>query len=448
MDKFVIVEYTISNIGVQLLSDVYVGFYIDADIMHIDENPYGYYGAQDDITGFLRLYNIPGLGTQEVNIAWAADNDGSNMQQIFSEQSPLGALGMTVLHTPNPDLQISYNWWISNSSGYPRDWGPWKSSSQEVWAAMNPYGSGNVFPDGVLGTPGGDVSKYFVMSNGECDYDQIYACFWSEDHPDEGWLPPSPFCPDLANGYDVRFLLSFGPFDQIVPGDSLTFAVAYIMGENLHVDPSNLLVDPNMTDPDRFYSNLDFSDLVRNALVAESLYYNEVFNRAPGDFCLIFPPNKTFSPRRIRFDWEDAIDPDVGDSVEYDLYLSTSYHFPFGSTWIRPYLTESECTWRLDDGAYFWKVKAKDRRGGETWSSQIRRLMVTGIPHSSLGDFNMDGLIDLGDVVFAVNYIYRSGPASDPLELGDTDCDGQVDIEDVILLLNFLFKNGVPLSCP
>jgi hypothetical protein len=447
-DKFIIVEYMLRNIGVRLLSNVYVGFYMDADIMHIDESPYGQYGAQDDITGFLRNYQIPGLGTREVNIAWTADNDGSNMQPVFTNQSPRGTLGMIVLRTPNPDLQISYNWWVSNQSGYPRDWGPWKSSSQDVWAAMNPYGSGGAFPDGVLGTPGGDVSKYFVMSNGEIDYDQIYACVWPDDHPEEGWLDPSPICSDLANGYDVRFLLSFGPFDQIVPGDSLTFAVAYIMGENLHVNPSNLLVDPNMTDPDRFYSNLDFSDLVVTALKAESLYYEVLYNRPPNAFSLLFPPNKAFVPRQVRFDWEDAVDPDTSDWVKYDLYLSTSYHFPFESTWIRPDMPESECRWQLDDGTYFWKVKAEDRRGAETWSGQIRRLVVTGIPHSSVGDFNMDGLIDLGDVVFAINYIYRSGPASDPLGLGDTDCDGQVDIGDVVLLLNYLFKNGPRLSCP
>jgi hypothetical protein len=221
-----------------------------------------------------------------------------------------------------------------------------------------------------------------------------------------------------------------------------------VMGENLHVDPLNLAADPSMTDPDRFYSNLDFTDLVMTALRAESLYYEVLYNRPPNAFSLLFPPDKAFVPRQVRLDWEDAVDPDSSDWVKYDLYLSTSYHFPLGSTWGRPNLPESECMWKLDDGAYFWRVKAKDRRGAETWSSQIRRLVVTGIPHSSLGDFNMDGLVDLGDVVFAINYIYRSGPASDPLELGDTDCDGQVDIGDVVLLLNYLFKNGAPLSCP
>jgi hypothetical protein len=448
LDKFIIVEYGIENIGSYLLTELYVGFYMDADIMHVDENPYGQFGAQDDITGFLRSYQVAPGDTREVNIAWAADNDGSNMQPFFTEMSPRGALGMTVLHTPNPDLLVSHNWWISDQSGYPGDWGPWLASNQSAWAIMNPYGSGNLFPNGVLGTPGGDVSKYFIMSNGEFDYDQIYACVWPSDHPDEGWLPPSPECSNLANGYDTRFLLSFGPFNQIAPGDSLTFAVAYVLGENLHVDPTNLLVDPNMTDPARFYSNLDFTDLVRNALTAESLYYALVFNRAPAAFSLLFPPNKAFTPRRVAFDWEDAVDPDTADRVWYDLYVSTSYYFYPHTTIIRPWLTESQYSRVLEEGVYFWKVKARDNRGAERWSDQVRSFIVTGMPYLSLGDFDGDGTVDIGDEIFAINYLYRSGPAPDPLELGDANCDDSVDGGDVVYLINYLFRNGPEPSCP
>jgi hypothetical protein len=191
---------------------------------------------------------------------------------------------MKLLHASNPDVQISYNWWVSNGDAATKDWGPWKAANQAIWAAMNPYGSGNLFPDNVLGTPGGDVSKYFIMSNQEFDYDQIYSCVWPVWHPEEGWLPVNEqVCGDLANGYDTRFLFSFGPFDQLAPGDSLSFVVAFVIGESLHVDPLNLAKDPNMRDPDRFYANLDFSSLVQNALVAQELYNDNFFVFLPGD---------------------------------------------------------------------------------------------------------------------------------------------------------------------
>jgi len=284
-DKFIIAEYMVENIGDYLLSDAYIGFFMDADITHIDEDPYGEYGAQDDITGFLHMYD-----GDTVNIVWAADNDGHGSEDggagtpYFTDKSPRSVIGMKVLNSPNSDLQISYNWWISNMSGAPRDWGPWLAVNQPTWEAMNPYGSGNFFPGNALGTPGGDVSKYFIMSNGELDYDQIYSCVWPNWHPEEGWLPVNEtMCEDLANGKDIRFLLSFGPFDQIAPGDSLIFAVAFVIGETLHVDPLNLAVDPNMVDPDRFYANLNFSSLVQNAQVAQELYNDNFFVFFPGD---------------------------------------------------------------------------------------------------------------------------------------------------------------------
>jgi len=285
-DKFIIAEYVMKNIGNYLLSQIYIGFFMDTDIQYWAESGYGpIYGAQDDITGFLKVYN-----GDTVNIAWAADNDGHGEMDggegtpYFTDKSPRSVIGMKVLHTPNPNLQISYNWWIPNQNGSPRDWGPWKAANQAVWEAMNPYGSGNAFPDNVLGTPGGDVSKYFIMSNGEIDYDQIYSCVWPVWHPEEGWLPVNEqMCGDLANGYDTRFLFSFGPFDQLAPGESLNFAVAFVIGETLHVDPRNLAHDPNMTHPDTFYAHLNFSSLVQNALVAQELYNDNFFVFFPGD---------------------------------------------------------------------------------------------------------------------------------------------------------------------
>jgi hypothetical protein len=289
-DKFIIAEYTIENIGTYLLSQMYVGFYMDADVMQVDEDPYGPYGYQDDITGFLRQYEVLPGDIRVVNIAWAADNDGHGDADggagtpYFTDQSPRSVVGIRLLRYPNPEVQISYNWWISNVYGSPGDWGPWKAANQAVWEQMNPYGSGYTFPDNALGTPGGDVSKYFIMSNGEIDYDQIYSCVWPEWHPSEGWLPVNETeCEDFADGLDTRFLLSFGPLDQIASGESLCFAVAFVIGETLHVDPLNFAENFSDEDPGEFHSNLDFSGLVNNALIAESLYYDILYSAVPGD---------------------------------------------------------------------------------------------------------------------------------------------------------------------
>jgi len=63
------------------------------------------------------------------------------------------------------------------------------------------------------------------------------------------------------------------------------------------------------------------------------------------------------------------------------------------------------------------------------------------------GDANEDGVIDIGDVVYLLEYLFKGGPAPDPLEAGDTNCDGLVNIGDVVYLINYLFKGGTAPSC-
>jgi hypothetical protein len=60
------------------------------------------------------------------------------------------------------------------------------------------------------------------------------------------------------------------------------------------------------------------------------------------------------------------------------------------------------------------------------------------------GDANGDGVIDISDVVYLLNYLFVGGPAPVPLAAGDATCDGVVDAADVVHLLNYLFVNGPP----
>ncbi|UCB51834.1 MAG: M20/M25/M40 family metallo-hydrolase, partial [Candidatus Zixiibacteriota bacterium] len=64
------------------------------------------------------------------------------------------------------------------------------------------------------------------------------------------------------------------------------------------------------------------------------------------------------------------------------------------------------------------------------------------------GDVNKDLIINIGDVVFLISYLYRSGPAPDPVEAGDVNCDGIVDLGDVVYLISYLYRGGPPPGCP
>jgi hypothetical protein len=64
------------------------------------------------------------------------------------------------------------------------------------------------------------------------------------------------------------------------------------------------------------------------------------------------------------------------------------------------------------------------------------------------GDANGNGIVDVGDILYLVNYLYRGGPAPSPVDAGDANCDGLVAAGDIIYLVNYLFRGGPPPGCP
>ena len=84
-------------------------------------------------------------------------------------------------------------------------------------------------------------------------------------------------------------------------------------------------------------------------------------------------------------------------------------------------------------------VAAQDYCNADTLSFMVRTYLS--------GDANADGVIDLGDVVYLINYLYRDGSAPNPLEAGDVNCDETVDLGDVVYLINYLYRDGPPPGC-
>jgi len=79
-------------------------------------------------------------------------------------------------------------------------------------------------------------------------------------------------------------------------------------------------------------------------------------------------------------------------------------------------------------------------------SSDISILVNLTYP-SSCGDTNGDGVVNIADVVYIVNYIFRSGPAPIPLEAVDVNGDGLTNIGDAVYLIGYLFHSGSPPEC-
>lgn len=60
------------------------------------------------------------------------------------------------------------------------------------------------------------------------------------------------------------------------------------------------------------------------------------------------------------------------------------------------------------------------------------------------GDADSNGNINVADAVYIINYVFKGGPAPNPLCAADSDHDGNVNISDAVNIINFVFKGGPP----
>jgi len=62
------------------------------------------------------------------------------------------------------------------------------------------------------------------------------------------------------------------------------------------------------------------------------------------------------------------------------------------------------------------------------------------------GDTNGDGVVDIGDAVFLLHYIFEDGPAPSPLCIGDVGgafgSDGATNVADAVFLITYIFRHG------
>ena len=77
-------------------------------------------------------------------------------------------------------------------------------------------------------------------------------------------------------------------------------------------------------------------------------------------------------------------------------------------------------------------------------------VVEAGYVHASFvmrGDATGDGTLDVGDVLYLVNYLFLGTSAPCPMEAGDATCDGIVDVADALFIINYLFLGTSPPGC-
>jgi len=71
-----------------------------------------------------------------------------------------------------------------------------------------------------------------------------------------------------------------------------------------------------------------------------------------------------------------------------------------------------------------------------------------GISKFMCGDCNASSEVELGDVVYLINYLYKNGAPPMPMQSGDVNLDSVVELGDIVYLINYLYKNGNPPCRP
>jgi aminopeptidase N len=90
---------------------------------------------------------------------------------------------------------------------------------------------------------------------------------------------------------------------------------------------------------------------------------------------------------------------------------------------------------------YNFTVRAYDSSLPQKIDVQTLSLLIGPTPYVR-GDANKDETIDIGDIVYLINYVFYSGTPPQPQESGDVNCDSLVDINDIVHLINFVFYQG------
>jgi len=140
---------------------------------------------------------------------------------------------------------------------------------------------------------------------------------------------------------------------------------------------------------------------------------------------------------RPTFVWDPVVDPDPGSVFIYILTVSLNPSFTFKQD-IMTYLATS-FRWPdplLADATYWWRVHA-DNIHGDTITSPARSFRLT-----TAGDENGDGVADVFDVIWLIDYAFAGGPPPNPLSLADVNGDCASDVFDIIYLIDHVFSGG------
>ena len=152
--------------------------------------------------------------------------------------------------------------------------------------------------------------------------------------------------------------------------------------------------------------------------------------------------------------------PMVDESVQFTASAtdaegdSVYYRWDWGdgqqSDWLGPFPSGVTCeashSWTTV-GDYDVTVVCRDEFQAESAPSTALTVAVQCC--LVRGDADASGAINVSDLTYLVNYLFKGGPSPVCDEEGNADAAGAINVSDLTYLVNYLFKGGpVPPGCP
>jgi hypothetical protein len=138
------------------------------------------------------------------------------------------------------------------------------------------------------------------------------------------------------------------------------------------------------------------------------------------------------------FDWSDATDPNPVDTLTYRLRIGTDSLFFSAVNYNNLPVSEyTPSTALLYNKQYWWRVTAQDNTGLTGPISNIPSFWTW-----TLGDVNHSHSMNVLDLTYMVDRLFRGGPPIVPLFVGDVNGDCGVNVLDLTYMIDRLFRGG------
>ncbi len=118
--------------------------------------------------------------------------------------------------------------------------------------------------------------------------------------------------------------------------------------------------------------------------------------------------------------------------VDHDTLALNEYCYNLASGWV------SVASAPVSQIAFDYRYSYKPDLGVSNWDT-YNYVFKNVAPVYVWGDASGDSVVDIGDVVHLINYLFISGPKPIPLPSGDPNNDCIIDVADIVYLINYLF---------